>query len=663
MMRTSIRSRRGVLGTTGARNQPRAPYISAVMGEKFATEALATSRDCTRIGDYAIIGNCRAAALVSRAGSIDWLCWPRFDSPSLFGALLDAERGGCWRIAPRGEFRVTRAYLPDTNVLRTRFEQDSGALELTDAMTALSDEDKREVPVPEHEIVRLAECTRGEIELEVVFDPRPRYGLSRPALRDAGTLGLRAQCGAGVIILRSTLPHTLGESGTRAQVRLRAGEALDFSLSYAREGPALLPPLGARTREVLARTARWWKRWASRADYDGPYLDAVRRSALVLKLMDYAPSGAIVAAPTTSLPERIGGPLNWDYRYCWLRDAALTARALFTLGYAEEADAYVSWLLHATRLTRPRLHVLYDVYGERPRAERELAHLHGYGGSRPVRVGNAAVDQMQLDVYGEVIDAVARSVREGRTIDRETGRMLSDFGEYVCRHWDSPDEGIWEPRSGRKHHTLSRVLCWVALDRLLEVHHKGAARLSSVARFEQNRAAIRHEVETRGWNARLGSYVATLDGDTLDASLLLLAWYGFEDARSPRMVSTLERIDAALGAGDGLLYRYRGPDSPGEGAFGICSFWAVDVLARGCGTLERARTTFERLLGYANDVGLYAEEIDPTTGEALGNFPQAFTHVGLINAALSIREREERDAVTRRPPDKPRPTREAEVGS
>jgi GH15 family glucan-1,4-alpha-glucosidase len=299
----------------------------------------------------------------------------------------------------------------------------------------------------------------------------------------------------------------------------------------------------------------------------------------------------------------------------------------------------VSWLLHSTRLAQPELRILYDVHGNQPRAERELSELSGYLGSRPVRIGNAATGQVQLDVYGEVIDAVAQFVRRGGRLDGETERMLRAFGEYVCRHWQEPDEGIWEPRSGKRHNTHSRVLCWVALDNLLALHEQGHLKRAPVELFAKNRALIRKEVEDRAWNTRLRCYTAQLDGEALDASTLLLSWYGFEPASSERMRQTYERIRERLGAGDGLLYRYRLAESPEEAAFGICSFWGAEYLALGGGSLEEARALFQILCGYANEVGLYAEEIDPATGDAVGNFPQAFTHVGLINAALSLSER------------------------
>jgi GH15 family glucan-1,4-alpha-glucosidase len=608
------------------------------------------------IEDYAAIGDGRSVALVGRDGSIDWLCWPRFDSPSIFGAILDPAAGR-WRIAPvAAPFRTERHYIKDTNVLQTRFDTGAGVMVLTDLMPVASEEEKDRVLMPEREILRLVECERGEVEVDMMFDPRPAYGLRPARIHQAGKLGFRLETGAGLLVLRTDLPLELTAEGrVWGRVRLSAGDAVLASLIFAADGPAVLPPLGEWSLAAVARTVDWWRTWASRARYDGPCREMVIRSALALRLLVYAPSGAVIAAPTTSLPERIGGPLNWDYRFCWLRDASLTVRALFGLGYPDEAHAFVDWMLQATRLTQPELRVLYDVHGNKPPHERILDRLAGYLGSRPVRIGNAAADQRQLDVYGEVIDAVTHFVREGGTLDRETEGVLRAFGEYVCRHWDEPDEGIWEPRSGRANHTHSRLLCWTALDRLLHLHAQDHLRWAPTDRFEANREAIRRQVEARAWNPALQSYVAELDGDRLDASLLLLAWYGFEAAGSDRMRQTYQRIRERLGAGDGLLYRYHTGDSPGEGAFGISSFWGAEYLALGGGSVDEARELFERLCGHANDVGLFAEEVDPTTGVALGNFPQGFTHVGLINAALSLANRLEGEAPMERhlPPRQP----------
>jgi GH15 family glucan-1,4-alpha-glucosidase len=567
------------------------------------------------------------------------LCWPRFDSPSLFGALLD-DKAGHWTLQPSGSFESTQGYLEGTNIVETRFVTRGGAAVVTDLMPAAAEEDKHRFLLPDHEILRVVRCEKGQIELAMRLEARPGYGAQAPHIEAAGQLGVRIETTQGMMMVRADVPLSITADGAiAARFELRAGESAHLSLTLADDGPAILPPLGAWSRQALERSARWWRSWLSQLSYAGPARAAVERSALVLKLLVFAPSGAVVAAPTTSLPERVGGDLNWDYRFCWLRDASLTVRALFGLGFAREAETFVSWLLHSTRLTQPELRILYDVYGNLPKKERVLSELSGHLGSRPVRIGNAAKDQIQLDVYGEVIDAVVQLVRQGGRLDRETQHMLRSFGEHVCRHWQEPDEGIWEPRSGKRHNTHSRVLCWVALDSLLELHEQGHLQKVPAERFFQNRALIRQEVEERAWNAHLQSYVAELDGDELDASALLLAWYGFEPASSQRMRQTYERIRERLGAGNGLLYRYRMTPSPEEGAFGICSFWAADYLARGGGSVEEASTLFEALCRHANGVGLFAEEIDPETGAALGNFPQAFTHVGLINAALSLSDR------------------------
>ncbi|MEZ0230896.1 MAG: glycoside hydrolase family 15 protein [Planctomycetota bacterium] len=587
------------------------------------------------IEDYAAIGDGRSVALVGRNGSLDWLCWPRFDSPSLFGAILD-ERAGHWRLGPRGAHRARRRYLPGTNVLETTFETGTGELRLTDFMSVESEEEKKQHLSPDHEIVRIVECVKGEVEVHMELAPRPDYG-ARPVAFRRSALGVRAELDdAALLALQTNMPIEVRPDRVIGAGRLRAGESCECALDFEDEWPATLPAPG-HAKDALRRTVAWWRWWVEHLDYEGPGRELVERSALVLKLLVYAPSGAIVAAPTTSLPERIGGDLNWDYRFCWLRDASLTVRALFGLGFPREAEAFVSWLLHATRLTWPKLRILYDVHGECPGAERTLDHLDGYRGSKPVRIGNAAIAQTQLDVYGEVIDAVTRSVREGARLDRSTQKMLLAFGDYVCRHGGEPDEGIWEPRSGARHNTHSRLLCWTALDRLLALREGGHLPDGIVARFRESRDRFARDIREGAWNEKLGSYVSTLGGDELDASLLLLAWYGFEPADSPRMRATRARIREHLGAPGGLLYRYKNADSPGEGAFGLASFWDVEYLALGGGSPEEAEGLFLELLGHANDVGLFAEEIDPATGAAVGNFPQAFTHVGVINAALSLR--------------------------
>ncbi len=591
-----------------------------------------------KIQDYAIIGDCRSAALISRAGSIDWLCWPRFDSPALFAALLDPERGGRFQIRPAGSHVATRRYLPGTNVLETRFETETGAFVLTDLMPIASEAEKAEELFADHELLRVVDCLEGEIDLEVVYDPRPDFGQGKRKILSKGHFGLHLYTDKrGVLVLRSQLPLSPGDEGATGRTRLQAGQRLVFQLGFTQEAPAVFAPF-EEADAAIRRTMLWWQRWLRGIRYEGAYKPAVTRSALTLRLLIYAPSGAVVAAPTTSLPEQVGSDKNWDYRFCWLRDASFTVRALFGLGFRDEAEAFVSWLLHATRLTRPRLGVLYDVFGEKTPKERSLP-LSGYFGSRPVRTGNAAKDQLQLDVYGEVIDAACQYIHQGGVFDRETAKMLIAFGDYVCENWRQPDEGIWEVRSGRYPHIHSRVLCWTALDRLIELHLKGHVSHAPVERFAKAREAIRADVLRTGWNESIQSYVQVCGSDHVDAALLLLPWYGFEKASTYRMQKTWARIRKELHANGSLLYRYATHGGKEEGAFGICSFWAAEFLAGGGGTLAEARASFEGLMRYGNDLGLFSEEVDPHTGSALGNFPQAFTHVGLINAALAIEAR------------------------
>lgn len=596
------------------------------------------------IAEYAIIGDCRSAALVSRMGSVDWLCWPRFDSPSIFARLLDEARGGSWRIAPVGRSRASRRYVEDTAVLQTTFETATGSAVLVDAMPVVSPEDEERLLSPEHELVRRITCTRGHVEIEVVFDPRPDYACGRTRWHDRGAVGICIETAKGLLTFRSDLKIPVPADGAaRVRTTMREGETLDFSLAYAVDTPAVLSPLGTTSREALRRTIELWQEWGGRTRYVGPYREYVVRSAITIKLLTYAPSGASVAAATTSLPERPGGDHNWDYRFCWLRDAAFTVRGLLALGHRDEAEAFVSWLLHATRSTQPKLNVLYDVFGRSAPKERVLGQLAGFGGARPVRTGNAADAQLQLDAYGEVIDAVWRITRSGRRLDRETSRVITGFGLHVCRHWREPDHGIWEPRTGRRWHTHSLALCWTALARLLDLQRTGEIAPRHHELFAAEAARIRSVVEQSGFDLETNSYTSELGGKDVDASALLLPWYGFVRHDSPRMRGTFERILRELSPRRGLLYRYT-VDRAGDGAFGISSFWAAEHLARGGGSERDARATFESTLRYANDVGLFAEEIDPATGAPLGNFPQTFTHVGLINAALSIAELDGGDA-------------------
>ncbi|MGA9554984.1 MAG: glycoside hydrolase family 15 protein [Candidatus Sulfotelmatobacter sp.] len=601
------------------------------------------------IDDYGIISDCRSAALVSRQGSIDWLCWPRFDKPSIFAALLDRQRGGYWRISPVKAATIERQYVQDSNVLETRFTNRSGTAVLTDLMPSSSRSSRQNILLPDHEILRKLTCVAGELEFEIEFLPKADYGKKKVQLRKLGKLGVRFAVGGGVYWLRSSVPLTISDGVARARGSIRKGECLRFSFSYSEQAPAVLPPLDSSLDERIDYSTKAWQKWGRHAAYDGEYRDTVKRSALVLKLLSYAPSGAIIAAATTSLPELLRGDLNWDYRYCWLRDASFTIRALLELDYWDEAEDFLDWLLHATRLTQPRLRILYSLYGDKAPVERELEYLTGYCGSRPVRIGNAARDQLQLDVYGEVIDAAAQFAFHDGHLDREMQGALIGFGNYVARNWDQPDEGIWEPRCGRENHTHSRLLCWTAMDRLVRLCECGLLPEAPIENYKRISNSIRRQIEDRAWNEQMQSYVSVLDSDQLDSSLLLLSWYGFEKAGSARMRGTYRAIRQYLSTPDGLLFRYQ--RAKPEGTFAICSFWEVEYLAMGGGSLEEARQLFGQLMKYRNDLGLYGEEIDANTGLALGNFPQAFTHVGLIGAALSINQRQKGEQqLAHRPP-------------
>ena len=582
----------------------------------------------TSIEDYAIIGDTRSIALVSRDGSIDWLCWPQFESRSVFARLLDTDRGGHFVIQPDAPFRATRRY--DGNVLITTFTTDSGVAQLTDLMPVMREDEKRQLLSPIRQIVRRIECIDGNVSIAVDYAPRPDYARATPHLemrRDA----VFCVDGPNVFHLHSDATLTIDGDVARSRFTLARGERRDFALAFDSHAPVVYPNIG----DAIERTKNFWHEWISKLRYDGRYRDAVARSVFALKLMTYAPSGAIIAAPTTSLPERIGGVRNWDYRYCWLRDAAFTVAAMNDLGYSVESAAFVDWLLYATRLTHPSLQILYDVYGESNLPETTLDHLAGYRGSRPVRIGNDARNQFQLDVYAEVLGAAEEHFndRPEKPLPRDARRMLTRLADIVVKRWREPDCGIWEKRSGRKHHVHAKVMAWAALDCASRV-------LGDQERWLRERAIIKQEVLERGFNAKLNSFVSEYDGDELDAALLYIARVGFLEPDDPRMLGTIDAIRAKLGR-DELIYRYemRTDDGlpPGEGAFLPCSFWLVEALAI-AGRRDEAREMFEKLIARANDVGLLSEEIDVESGALLGNFPQALTHIGLINAAICLNE-------------------------
>ena len=432
------------------------------------------------IGDYAVIGDCRSAALVSKYGWIDWLCWPRFDSPSIFAALLDRERGGFWKISPVEPFSVEREYLDGSNVLQIKFQTSGGVVTLTDLMPVR--DSTKLVMVPDHEILRRLSCVDGEMEIEIELAPRANYGETTPPIRDCGKLGIRIDNGHGVYWLRGDVAFQITKSSILGRATVRAGDTLTFSFSYTENAPAVLPPV-EHLAERVETCINWWKGWTAQLKYDGDYQDEVMRSALALKLMIFSPSGAIIASPTTSLPERIGGDLNWDYRYCWLRDASLTIRALIELGFWAEATSFLDWMLHATRLTQPQLRILYSLYGNQPPKERTSNVLRGYRGSNPVRIGNAARDQVQLDVYGEVVDAAAQFAFHGGELDREMQKVLVGFGDYVAKHWDSARPGHMGTANPPPEPHSFAPSCWTALDRLISLSESRKAEARSSGRI------------------------------------------------------------------------------------------------------------------------------------------------------------------------------------
>lgn len=592
---------------------------------------------CIPLAEYGIIGDSRSAALVSRDGSIDWWCVPHFDSPSVFDRILDREVGGFFRVCPAGAFRVSRRYLPATNILATTFETPDGVVELLDLMPALTEAQKRQRLMPYRGILRRVRGVAGAVALDATFVPRFDYGRIVPRLELRGPGDVRTQVGHRLLHLRADLPLRLAGDRAGGHFTVRAGERRYLSLAYSEDAPSVYPRLGVAADEIIALSHDFWRDWSAQCRYAGPYAEAVLRSALVLKLLAYAPSGAIVAAPTTSLPEDLGGVRNWDYRYCWLRDASMMVRVLGNLGFRAESHAFGQWLLHATALTHPAFQVVYTPFGDARIPERILRFLSGYCDSRPVRVGNAADTQLQLDVYGEVFGALARLYRETGAIDPDTRHLLVGAADLVARIWGEPDDGIWEPRSARRQHVYSKVMCWAALDRAAWIARAAGIR-ADVARWERTREEIRAVVLRDGFNPTLGSFVSVLGGDQVDASLLRIPFVGFLPGDDPRMLSTIAVIRRTLGR-DGLLYRYRGIDDglPGrEGAFLACSFWLVASLAL-AGRLDEAHRLFQELLDRASDLGLYAEEMDPGTNRLLGNFPQGLTHLALVNAALTLR--------------------------
>jgi len=588
------------------------------------------------IRDYAAIGDGRTAALVGLDGSIDWLCLPDLHSPSAFAAILDPERGGRFALAPTIPFEAERRYVPGTNVLETTFVTSEGAVRVTDGLS-LSDTSLG----PLREVARRIEGLAGRVPLAWRVEPRFGYGArdARLSLRDGVAVADAGRDAVAVGTWGAGGPE-VGREAFSGSFEARDGDRALVLLGAAHEEPLVFP--GRDDAEArLDATIAFWRGWTEKREYEGPWKDHVLRSALALKLLVYAPSGAIAAAPTTSLPETIGGERNWDYRFAWIRDSVFTLEALTDLGCPAEATAFFWWLLHATQLTHPRLQVLYGLDGSPDAAERELP-LAGYRGSRPVRVGNGAVDQRQLDIYGDLFQTVFLYVERGFELDSDTGSRLADIADHVCRIWREPDRGLWEVRSDPVHFTQSKMMCFVALDRACRLAERGLVD-DGRARWAQQAQAVQEFVETRCYSEEKRSYIRSPGLDELDASLLLGSLLQYCAPDSPRMLGTIDAIRRELGSGP-FLERYSGEDGlPGkEGAFLACSFWLVEALAR-AGRLDEAAETMEELLGHANDVGLYAEELDPSTGEFLGNFPQGLSHLGLVSAAAAF-ERAEAEA-------------------
>jgi GH15 family glucan-1,4-alpha-glucosidase len=584
------------------------------------------------IRDYAAIGDGRTVALVARDGSIDWLPFPSIDSPTVFGALLDARRGGSFALAPELPYSVSRRYLPGTNILETTFITPTGAASVTDAMT---------VPagglVPFRELIREVKGLRGTVLMRWRIEPRFGYGGSRVRIgRRRGVPIIEAGADAVAVSSFEAGDPQVVDGSVSGRFETGGGADAIIALSFAHQEPLVFP---ARTDIETRReeTLRAWHRWRACSSYRGRWKDAVERSGLALKLLFFAPSGAVAAAPTTSLPEEIGGERNWDYRLSWVRDSAFTLEALLRVGCAEEADAFFWWLMQASQLTHPRLQVLYRMDGGADAPERTL-DLEGYRGSRPVRIGNGAATQLQLEIYGSLFEAASLYADAGHHIDLDIAKRLAETADLVCEIWPLPDSGIWEVRSEPLHFTQSKMMCWVALDRAVKLAGQGYIPDRHADRWRRAASDIRGFIETHCWSDRLGSYVRAVGKEELDASILTGALFGYGDVRRGRLATTVEAIRRDLGHGP-FVHRYLGEDglSGREGAFLTCSFWLVEALVHARRTTEAA-DLMEHLLGLANDVGLYAEEVDPEDGEFLGNFPQALTHLALIGAAVAFEE-------------------------
>jgi GH15 family glucan-1,4-alpha-glucosidase len=586
-------------------------------------------RSSRRIEDYALIGDCGSAALVGRDGSIDWLCLPRFDSPACFAALLGEPGHGRWLISPvEATARSERRYLDGSLILATTFETAQGAVELTDFMRP-----RRRLP----QLVRLVRGVRGRVAMRTEFILRFDYGAVVPWVERLAEGGLTAIGGPERVVLRTPASLRGEDLKTVGEFTVGADETIPFVLSY---GPSHQPlPPAVDPARALNDTEVFWRRWSDRCASAGPWTDLVKRSLVVLKGLTYAQTGGIVAAPTTSLPEQLGGVRNWDYRYCWLRDATFTLLALMNAGYYDEARSWRDWLFRAVAGSPDQLQIMYGLGGERRLTEWEATWLPGFEESRPVRIGNAAVNQTQLDVYGEVLDAVYHAQSHGLPPNQHGDAIARVALRHLSKIWDQPDEGIWEVRGPRQHFTHSKVMVWVAFDRMVKMLEQRGSTGRALPRWRQLRERIHEDICSKAFDPELGCFVQAYGSKALDASLLLLPLVGFLPPTDPRIIGTVKAIEQRLMA-DGFVCRYDTGEvvdglPPGEGAFLACSFWLADNFILQ-GRISEAQELFERLVALRNDVGLLAEEYDPHLGRQLGNFPQAFSHVALVNTAFNL---------------------------
>lgn len=591
------------------------------------------------ISDYALIGDCHSAALVSRGGSIDWCCLPRFDSDSCFGRLLDAGGGGHFSIAPADTFETRREYMGDSLVLATTFESDAGLVRLTDFF-AMRQDGRRH---PRRELVRIVEGLRGMMRLRIEFAPRFDYGEIQPWIYRVGTTGTTGYCAVGSnagLMLSGDVPLELdGAHALYAEVELHEGQRLRLAMQFVSPEELHVGSLALPVRDEIDahrdETLAWWREWVSKIVYDGQPRGGVVRSAIVLKALTFAPTGAIIAAPTTSLPEHVGGERNWDYRFTWIRDSVFTVQTLGQLGCIAEADAFRRFIQRASAGNGEQLQVLFGIDGKRRLTEVTLDHLPGWRGSRPVRIGNAAEHHYQADMFGLLLELSGRWSARGNRPDDEYWDFLVETVDCAINNWQRPDRGIWEVRGEPRHFVHSKVMCWAAVQRGIEIAGRHGLP-APIARWSAARDAMRTAIETRGIDRQRGNFVAAFDGADLDAALLLLPDVGFVDYDDERMLHTTEAIRHELDDG-GLILRYAAADGlrGREGSFLACSFWLVECLARQ-GRIEEAKKLFERVGRCANDLGLFAEEYDCSSNEQLGNFPQGLSHLAHISAALAL---------------------------